>query len=65
MNKGNLANVSAIENCAMRQSARGVLEDRIAKLRREADHLEALKNALPELEGEADAALWDLLWKSL
>ena len=59
MNKGNLG--SAIGNCQMRQSAIGVLDDRIARLRREADELEALKRALPELGAEADYALWRVL----
>lgn len=48
--------------CAMRQSARGVLEDLIRRKRREADSLDALCRQLPlELSPEADEALWQVL----
>ncbi len=47
--------------CAMRQSAAGALDDLIARYRREADRLQALKDALPTLEGDSDAALWQLV----
>lgn len=48
-----------------RQSAKGVLRDRIHRLRREAEQLEALAKALPEeLPQRADQALWDLLISS-
>jgi hypothetical protein len=44
-----------------RQSAKGVLRDRIRMLRHEADQLEALAQSLPEvLPRDADAALWGL-----
>jgi hypothetical protein len=44
-----------------RQSAKGVIRDRIRMLRHEADQLEALAQSLPEvLPREADAALWNL-----
>jgi hypothetical protein len=44
-----------------RQSAKGVLRDRIRMLRHEADQLEALAQSLPEvLPRDADAALWSL-----
>lgn len=45
-----------------RQSAKSVLREHIHRLRREADRLEALAEALPEkLPHLADSALWDLL----
>jgi hypothetical protein len=45
-----------------RQSAKGVLRQRVASLRTEADRLEALGRALPEeLPTKADEALWALL----
>lgn len=47
---------------AARQNAKGELRDRIHWLRREADSLEALANALPEvLPDRADVALRALL----
>jgi hypothetical protein len=47
--------------CAGRQTAKGALRDRVCRLRREADQLEALLKALPEeLPGAADAALWEI-----
>lgn len=54
---------AAVGDCiAARQSARGVLSDRVQRLRREADQLEALSRALPEeLPRGADEALWELL----
>lgn len=66
VDKGHLANAATLGSRAVQQStkgAKGVLEDRIARLRQEADQLEALKNALPDLEGQAAEALWSLLWK--
>lgn len=45
-----------------RMNARATLQDRIQRLRREADHLEALNNLLPmQIPPEADEALWLLL----
>jgi hypothetical protein len=49
------------QRAAARQSAKGVLRDRVDRLRREADRLEALCKALPEeMPPMADEALWDL-----
>jgi len=45
-----------------RQTAKGVISDRIFRLRKEAASLEALIDALPGvLPPEADQALWDLV----
>lgn len=50
---------------ACRQSAKGMLEERIYRLRRQANRLESLLNTLPGvLPKEADEALWDLLLNS-
>ena len=47
---------------ASRMNARATLQDRIERLRREADQLEALSNLLPlQIPPEADVALWQLL----
>lgn len=47
---------------ACRLSARAMIEDKIHRLRAQADGLEALSKALPlELTREADEALWQLL----
>jgi hypothetical protein len=44
-----------------RQSAKGVIRDRVRQLRAEADRLDALARALPEeLPPQADQALWDI-----
>lgn len=44
-----------------RMTARGQIEQRIGRLRREADNLEALLKALPmELPPAADEALWTM-----
>lgn len=45
----------------MRQNAASALDDLIARYRREADRLQALRDALDGLEGEAEAALWQLV----
>lgn len=47
--------------CAMRQTAIGALDDLIARYRREADRLQALRDALAGIEGDAEAALWQLV----
>lgn len=48
-----------------RMSARAILEQRIARLRSEAERLEALLRALPmELPPAADEALWDLVCRA-
>jgi hypothetical protein len=45
-----------------RQSAKGVIRDRVRQLRSQADELEALARALPEeLPPQADAVLWRLV----
>lgn len=47
--------------CAGRQSGRGVLLDRAARLEREAAGLRALASAIPDnFPGDADEALWEL-----
>jgi hypothetical protein len=49
---------------AGRQSARGMIASRIARLRREADGLDRLLKSIPEeLPPEADEALWSLACK--
>lgn len=49
---------------AGRMTAKSSLEDRIYRLRAKADMLEALLKAIPDLEGQADAALWQLICDS-
>ena len=52
---------AGMQACEARQSAKGRLRDRIKRLRREADQLEALCKALPEeLPAAAEDALWGL-----
>jgi hypothetical protein len=44
-----------------RASSKGHLKHIISRLRKRADHLETIYNALPETPGpELDAALWEL-----
>jgi hypothetical protein len=46
-----------------RQSARGMIEDRLSRAEKEVAGLRALLNALPmQLTPDADEALWSLVW---
>lgn len=47
-----------------RMNAKSSLEDKIYRLRARADMLEALLKAIPDLEGQADEALWQLICDS-
>lgn len=48
-------------DCCGRQSAPAVIEDQIRRLRKQADNLETILNALPrQLTREQDEALWQV-----
>lgn len=52
----------SLGQCSQRLTAKVLLRQRIANLRHEANQLEALAGAMPEvLPNDADAALWTLL----
>jgi hypothetical protein len=56
------AGMATNQACEARQSAKSRMRQQAMTMRREADRMDALADALPEVLTEpADSALWDLL----